>query len=216
MSIAWRTQDPPGERIIVSFVTLRRIVGALGMALPFAVMIETWVETRSFAILPSISASYDHQARDLFVGILFTIAWFLGVYRGHERKDELAGNAACVFALGVALVPYDAPGYLWAFHYLFATALFLTLAYFSMRLFTKTGGTPDQMTAMKVKRNKLYLTCGWVMLGAIVAMVVYTVTGARFTLGPVPVIFLLETVALEAFGISWMVKGETLWKDRGT
>ena len=28
-------------------------------------------------------------------------------------------------------------------------------------------------------------------------------------------IFLLETVALEAFGISWLVKGETLWKDTG-
>ena len=213
MSIAWRTQDPPGERIIVSYVTLRRIVGALGMALPFAVMVETWVQTRSFAILPSISASYDHQSRDLFVGILFTLAWFLGVYRGHERKDELAGNAACVFALGVALVPYDAPGYLWAFHYLFATALFLTLAYFSMRLFTKTGGTAAQMTDMKKKRNRVYRACGWVMVGSIAVMATYSLTGATWTMGPVPVIFAFETVALEAFGISWMVKGETWWRD---
>lgn len=211
--IRWRTIDPPGERIIVSYVTLRRIVGALGMALPFAVMIETWIQTRSFAILPSISASYDHQSRDLFVGILFTIAWFLGVYRGHERKDELAGSAACVFALGVALVPYDAPGYLWAFHYLFATALFLTLAYFSLRLFTKTGGSEAAMTPEKVKRNRVYRSCGWVILGAIGVMAIYKATGSTWSLGPVPVIFAFETVALEAFGFSWMVKGETVWRD---
>lgn len=211
--IQWRPVDPPGERIVVSYVTLRRIVGALGMALPFAVMIETWIETRSLAILPSISESYDHQSRDLFVGILFTIAWFLGVYRGHERKDELAGNAACVFALGVALVPYDAPGYLWAFHYLFATALFLTLAYFSLKLFTKTGGTVAEMTPQKVKRNRVYRTCGWVMLGAIAVMGIYKATGGMWAMGPVPVIFAFETVALEAFGISWMVKGETVWRD---
>lgn len=214
MIIQWRTQDPPGERIIVSYITLRRLIGGLGMALPLLVMVETWVQTRSLAILPSISESYDHQARDLFVGILFTLACFFFTYRGHDQHDDNVSDAAALFALGVALVPYDAPNGLFRFHFIFATALFLTLAYFSMKLFTKTGGTADAMTPMKVKRNRLYTTCGWVILGSIGVMALYKFTGGTWSMGPVPVIFAFETVALEAFGISWMVKGETLWRDR--
>jgi len=29
----------------------------------------------------------------------------------------------------------------------------------------------------------------------------------------IPVIFILETVAIEAFGLSWITKGQTLWPD---
>jgi hypothetical protein len=181
--------------------------------LPFLVMIETWIETRSFWILPSISASYSYQARDLFVGILFTLACFFFTYRGLDQHDDNVSDAAATFALGVALVQYQAPHGLEQFHYLFATALFGTLAYFSMVLFTKTGGTPAQMTVNKVKRNRVYTTCGWIIIGSIAVMAMYTFFGGSWSLGPVPVIFAFETVALEAFGFAWMVKGETFWRD---
>ena len=211
--IRWRTVDPPGERIIVSYVTLRRIVGALGLLLPVVVAVEWAFQCRCAELRPSISEYYDVQSRDLFVGILFTIAWFLIAYRGHERKDDLAGTAAGIFALGVALVPYNAPNGLWAFHFIFATALFLTLAYFSLRLFTKTSGTAAQMTEMKRRRNGIYRACGWIMLGSIGVMAVYKGTGSTFAMGPFPVIYTFETLALWAFGYSWMVKGETWWRD---
>jgi hypothetical protein len=212
----WYQNDPPGKRIIVSYRTLRRVVGTLGMLLPVLVMMEWWMQCHCGAIRPSISDYYDVQARDLFVGILFTIAWFLFAYRGHDRRDDIAGDAACLFALGVALVPHGAPGYLWAFHFIFAAALFLTLAYFSYFLFTQTGGTAAQMTAEKVKRNGVYRACAIIMVLAIIAIGVYKLLGATFTIGPVPVVFALEALALEAFGVSWMVKGETILRDKGS
>ena len=43
--------------------------------------------------------------QDVFVGVLFVIAWFLFSYRGYERKDDVAGDVACLCALGVALFP---------------------------------------------------------------------------------------------------------------
>lgn len=209
----WDEQEGPGRRVIVSYITLRRLVGTLGMLLPVVVAVEYWFQCGCATVRPSVSDYYDVQARDLFVGILFTIAWFLFAYRGHDRKDDIAGDAAGLFALGVALVPHNAPGYLGAFHFLFAAALFLTLAYFSCALFTKTGGTPSQMTAMKQWRNKWYRGCAVVMVASIALIGVYKLTGATCGLGPIPVVFLLETVALEAFGFSWMLKGETVWRD---
>lgn len=209
----WDDRDEGRGRIIVSYRTLRRLVGTLGMLLPVLITVEYWVQCRCAVVRPSLSDYYDVQARDLFVGILFTIAWFLFAYRGHERKDDIAGDAACCFALGVALVPHNAPGYLGAFHFLFAAALFLTLAYFSWFLFTKSNKAPEQMGKMKERRNWWYRFCAVVMVASIALIGVYKLTGATWGLGPIPVVFLLETVALEAFGFSWMVKGETVWRD---
>jgi hypothetical protein len=62
----------------------------------------------------------------------------------------------------------------------------------------------------------VYRTCGIVMLGCLVLIgLIYVFFPQRVELAPKPV-FWLETFALWAFGISWFVKGETLWKDRPT
>lgn len=51
------------------------------------------------------------------------------------------------------------------------------------------------------------------MLGCIVAILVYKLWMEPGTFWGIPPVWLFETLALEAFGISWMVKGETIWKD---
>jgi hypothetical protein len=209
----WDENEPPGERVLVSYLTLRRMVGGLGIALPFLVVAWGSCLAGKFEIRPSISDYYHTSTGDLFVGILFTIAWFLFAYRGPERKDDIAGDLAAVFALGVALLPHDAPSPWGTLHFLSAAALFLVLTYFSMALFTKTGGTKAQMTGNKVIRNRLYTTCGVAMLGCIVAIGIYKLWLGERTLFGIPPIWLFETLALEAFGISWMVKGETVWAD---
>lgn len=151
----WDKTEPPGERVLVSFLTLRRTVGAVGMLLPLGVVAWGSVLAGRFEIRDSISAYYHSPTGDLFVGALFTIAWFLFAYRGPERKDDIAGDLACLFALGVTLFPHDSPAPIGTFHFASAAALFLTLAYFSIGLFTKTGGTKAQMTGRKVIRNPL-------------------------------------------------------------
>ena len=209
----WNEQDKGPGRIIVSYHTLRRVVGFLGILLPVLVAAEYFIECRCGTFRPSISDYYDVQARDLFVGILFTIAWFLFTYRGHDRRDDIAGDAACLFALGVALIPHNAPGYLWAFHFIFAAALFLTLAYFSWHLFTQSNKPQVEWTPRKHTRNRIYRWCAVIMVLCIALIGAYKAFGWTFAILGLPTVYLLETAALWAFGYSWMVKGEAWWGD---
>ena len=50
------------------------------------------------------------------------------------------------------------------------------------------------------------------MLACVALMILYLIIQPA-SLEDKPVIFVLETVAVEAFGISWITKGETLWPD---
>src|SRR4030042_3715954 len=89
---------------------LRRIVGALGIALPVVLMVCGFF-LADWILQDSISDYYSLRTRDALVGILFVIGWFLFAYKGYERLDNLAGNLACVFALGVALFPNSGSGW---------------------------------------------------------------------------------------------------------
>jgi len=195
---------------LVSYLTLRRVVGVLGVSMPIVVAAWGFVLPEPHRLLDTISDYYGFRTRDVFVGVLFTIAWFLFTYRGYDRRDNVAGNLACIFALGVALFPDKGTGIDPAVHYLSAASLFLVLAYFSLFLFTKTGGNP---TPKKLIRNRVYRSCGIVMLACIVLMGLYKIVGHPAVLSSVRPVFWFETFALWAFGFSWFVKGETLWRD---
>ena len=188
-------------KTLVSYRTLRRVIGILGVTLPLVLV------ARSGLLLDSISAYYDHEgARDFFVGVLFTAGFYLFCYKGYEKKDDTAGDVACLSALGVALFPASTMPVL---HYLSAAVLFSTLSYFSLCLFTKThdNGPP---TAGKKNRNRVYRTCGWSM---VVLMVLTVLFGAFHWVSDWRPVFWLEAALLAAFGVSWFVKGETLLKD---
>ncbi|HXW45882.1 MAG TPA: hypothetical protein VEL03_13900 [Streptosporangiaceae bacterium] len=71
----------------------------------------------------------------------------------------------------------------------------------------------DHRTPEKKKRNIVYRTCGVTILACIVL-------AAASNLLPQPIqsdlpwFFIFEALAVIAFGISWLVKGETLLRDR--
>ena len=196
---------------VTAYRTLRRIVGALGIALPLVLAFWGFAVCANHRLQPSISDYYYCRTRDALVGILFTIGWFLYAYPGYERKDNFAGNLAGACALGVALFPDQGPGLEPTIHFSSATVLFLMLAYFSLFLFTKTSGSP---TPQKVKRNRVYKTCGVVMLGCIAALATYHVMPKDAAIDALRPVFWLEALALWAFGISWGVKGDTVWRDQ--
>ena len=201
------------EDEIVSYLTLRRVVGVLGVALPVVLALWGFALCDCVEMQPSISAYYGMRTRDALVGILFALAWFLFSYKGYERTDDVAGNLACLFALGAALFPSSGTGWEKAVHFGSALALFLVLSYFSLFLFTRSGGSP---TPEKKIRNRVYTACGVSMLICIglIGLCHWRLEDTAVTaLKPV---FWLESLALWAFGISWFVKGETLWKDAGT
>jgi hypothetical protein len=196
---------------LVSYVTLGRIVGLLGVSLPVVLALWGFALCHCVRVQPSISDYYSFRTRDALVGILFTIGWFLFTYRGYERQDNVAGSLAGVFALGVALFPDSGTTTERHIHFGCALGLFLALAYFSLFLFTKSAGSP---TREKRIRNTIYRLCGVSMLCCIVAIGVYYAAVINTSLSAWQPVFWLESLALWSFGISWFVKGETFFKDR--
>ena len=93
-------------------------------------------------------------------------------------------------------------------HLTLAGVFFAVIGYMCIFRFTKTNPDPTHvMTAQKTQRNRLYRICGYVIWASIVGV-------ALSTKVDVPIgnyqTFKFEFVALWAFGIAWMVKGE-LW-----
>jgi hypothetical protein len=211
--------DPKGREVVVSYLTLRKIVGLLGMVLPFAVVFERWLRYPGTPMLGSISDYYVRPSGDLFVGILFTVAFFLIAYRGYDPEDNKAGDLAGLCAIGVALCPVTAGDRTAVMHLIFASVLFATLGYFSNNLFTRSDKPPSAWAKPKQRRNQIYHACGWTIWGCLGVLALYnlwlwyTHQETGLVLLGVPVVWFFEMVMLEAFGYSWMVKGEAWWGD---
>jgi hypothetical protein len=206
--------------LIFSYLTLRKTIGLLGMAFPFILSLGALILFET-GLQKSISSYYHTGMRDVFVGILCVIGFFLFSYRGYKRADDIAGDLACVFAIGVALFPTtldratsggtDFIGYI---HLTFAALFFMTLIYFSLCLFTKTD-PGKQPSRRKLLRNKVYRACGYAMSLCIILIVIYSLlpNEAASQVGVYKPVFWLEAIAIFAFGISWLTKGEAILKD---
>jgi hypothetical protein len=204
--------------LVISYLVLRRAVGIIGTALPFVLVAGRWL-LDGWGIQPSISAYYYTSMRDVFVGSICATGVFLLSYRGYERADDLAGNLACLFAVGLSLCPTAPPSGASAaqtlvgqIHLVFATAYFLTLAYFSLVLFRKTHPN-GRMTERKKQRNVIYAVCGYAILACIGLVGIDFAFLRGSALQALDPVFWLETVAVLAFGISWLTKGEAILAD---
>lgn len=211
--------NAPGNEssLIISYLTLRRLIGALGAGLPF-VMAAGGLIFFGTGIQRSISAYYYTGMRDVFVGILCAIGVFLLAYHGYDLADRIAGKSAGLFALGIAFFPttpdvHASPGaeVIGKIHYVSAALFFLTIACFSLFLFTKTNPAKTP-TAGKKRRNKVYVACGCTILGCL-ALIAINGLG-DFVPGKYHPVFWLEAAANAAFGFSWIVKGEALLADK--
>src|SRR5262245_55524513 len=150
---------------VLTYLALRKAVGAIAVVLPFALAVPWWLHSHQFQ--GSISLYYYTGMRNLFVGALCGIAMFLLCCRGFDRKAELAGMFSAACAIGVAFCPttstepslapsvHDPVG---TAHYVFAGLLFATLAYFCLVLFKMTAAGKT-LTAQKLQRNRVYTVC---------------------------------------------------------
>jgi hypothetical protein len=213
-------QSGPRNQLVVSYLVLRKAVGIIGCALPFVLAFGKMI-LQGPGIQSSISHYYYTDMGNVSVGSLCAIGVFLMSYRGYDR-DKIAGRLGCVFAIGVALFP-TTPGVcatpqaklIGAVHLSFAGLLFLTLAYFSLKLFTKTA--PDKKpTPQKLQRNTVYRVCGYVILGCILLIAVVHLPSVKTLVEWLTPVFWLESLAVFAFGASWLIKGETILKDQET
>lgn len=212
---------PPaaGERLVISYLALRKAVGIIGIALPFVLAFGGMALLGQPAIESSVSHYYHTGMRDVFVGSLCAIGVFLFSYQGFDQRDNRAGNLACAFAVGVALVPTTPEAgaspqdrIAGVLHLFFAAGFFLTLAYFSLALFRKSDPTRPP-TPAKRKRNRVYAACGYVILGCIAAIALAKLALPASLLDALDLVFWFEAAAVLAFGVSWLVKGGAILKD---
>ena len=214
MLIVSQAKDP----VVLSYWTLRKAVGYVAVFLPFALCLPLLLKDHGVAT--SISGYYYTGMRNLLVGSLCAISMFMLCCRGYDLQDEIAGAFSGLCALGVAFCP-TAPDIdptarqlqVGAIHYVFAASLFLTLAYFCLRLF-KMSAADKPLTPRKVQRNWIYTACGYAILSSMALLLLFNrVLKVEHLIGVLSPTFVFETTSLIAFGFAWLVKGEALFTD---
>ena len=202
---------------VISYFTLRKSVGILGLSLPVILAIGYFILDGEIKILNSISTYYHTHIGNALVGTLCAFAFFLFAYKGHDKRDNIVGHLGCIFALGIAFLPNSPndPGTLInILHLTSASLFFMVLIYFSLVLFTKSD-KPKPYLKPKKNRNKVYYFCGFTMLGCILTITVYMLWIKEIFphIDNIQPVFCLESLALFAFGISWLTKGQVIFKD---
>lgn len=208
---------------IITCNTLRKIIGILGFSLPFVLALGAVIVFQT-GIQSSVSYYYHTGMGDIFVGTLCAIGVFLLSYIGYIGIDHAHGALAGFCAVGMALFPTtpDNPAsgnasFIGYIHIAFAALFFLSLIYFSLFLFTKTHENQPP-TTQKLRRNRVYKICGYTMILCMVLIVIYSIlpTQAASSIETYKPIFWLEAIAIVAFGIAWLIKGESLFQDEAT
>lgn len=207
--------DEEEEPLSLSHYLHQQMIGYLGLLLPLILFVLA--AARPIPSLPrwetldSVSAYYYSGADAVFVGILFALSLFLFSYRGYSasRADRILGKIGGGAALGVAVFPTGAPGSLkeplwWSdafgtVHYASACTLFLVFIAFAIWLFRRSDTPREEHGGEKRWKNRLFLICGIVMIGAVLWAGSSLITDAP--------IFWAEVIALWAFALSWLVKG---------
>lgn len=177
-------------------------------------------------IKPSISHYYYTTVGELFTGTLSAVALFMFSYRGYPQRDEeiipsdsFMTNLAGICALGVVLFPtsseyclsdnvrtFISSETMGCVHYIFAGFFFITLSLISIFNFRRTAKVED---FGKMPSHNFYKYCGIVMLVCIALILVNSIWIEKKypELEAYCITFILETIALIAFGLSWLKKG---------
>jgi len=202
------------SKIFLHYLTLRRTLGAMGLALPVILMLEA---VHTGAIRTSISAYYYSGLRDIFVGSLMTIGVFLLCYRGNNAREGHCSTFAGVGAIGTALLPTfppvgDPTPWLHWLHYASAALFFTMVAWLSWAIFTKTTDTAE-LNHWITPRDKQRRNFRYRLYAGIMAVCLLFIAGDKvigFGADTWSGIFWAETIAVWAFALSWLLKGEAL------
>ena len=187
----------------INTIRLRALIGWLGMLLP-------WIVVLLVGYFPaSISATWYTNACTPFMIILGSASFLLICYKGYSKVDDIVLTCSGIAGLLVCLFPTSSaefPGKVGTFmidsaicstiHNLSAVIFFVLLAYNSFFLFTKSKG---EMTRNKKIRNVIYRICG---VGMLVSFLMLLLPDFYIK------IWLMETVALFFFGISFLTKAD--------
>jgi hypothetical protein len=217
---------------IISYFKLRQFIGLLGILLPL--ICYGIGKLFKHPLQQSISFYYYSNVQDFFVGILVAVSVFLITYKGFRVIENIITWIIGVAGFGIALFPclnkveldklvgvfpektFNFPGAFpfspdWSstIHCVCGIIFFLLLAINSF-LFTLPEDNlkyKDSGIDKKTYRNMIYWVCGGVIIISLIIL--------AFIYHPQQnnghKVFFFETIMLVAFGISWLVKGKTLY-----
>lgn len=186
---------------------------------------QVYVPSSSFKA--SISHYYYTSVGPIFIGAMFGVALFLLAYKGYEKRqnefgfsDNFMTNFAAICAIGLVVFPTSANDFkdniyiflsstiIGAIHLIFAFLFFIALAFMCLINFRRTHKVNVYGTS---KTHTIYKNCGITMLVCLVLIIIYGIFFEHLKiewLRKLKPIFTLETIALIAFGISWLTKGK--------
>jgi hypothetical protein len=201
--------DPPTDPALIdAYRYLQVTVGVIAVALPIVTVLGAHIYDGG-ELQGQISDYYYSRMGAYFVGSMCALGVIFRSYRRKAslqyRLDNVLTNVAGLLAGVVALIPtssVDTTGSegRWIaknVHGASAAVLLLILAYLSLCRFT-LGSQPAWET-------RVYRWCGWVMVAALVAYVVASELDAEEW-----VTLSAESIAVIAFGVSWIVKSERI------
>lgn len=193
------------EPRLFDYRLLRFLVGLIAFFMPLVVLILAHQE------LASISASYYTGARDAFVGMLFIVGTFLIAYNGKTQIQAIMSKLAAIAAIITAVFPTSkvscADSVCSRVHYGAAAILFVILIYFCLVFYLSAKKKSDRK---KTRRMNIYLFCGIVMLVSVAGMFAASIFMKCSHMDALCITYWGEVVALEAFGVAWLVAGR--WK----
>lgn len=195
-----------GDRLtkLLDYKTLRMLMGIIALVLPLAVSLVS--STR----LNSVSGAYYTEGRYILLAMLILVALLLFAYSGHSAQESMWSNVAAVASLLLVFFPADCTNcratLSGQIHFIAGAVLFLVLAYFCLVLFQRsTRGRKGK----RARRSLIYRVCGWTMLACIVGLLFANILLTTSEINQWRLTYYGETIALNAFGIAWIVSGKT-------
>jgi len=193
-----------GENPALSYRNMRAIIGYVGLTLPVVLLLAGAVDGH---IESSLSAYYYTKVGNVFTGALCVIGIFLLAYRLTSWAiDNIATSLAGISALGVAFF-HAAPKNatlsqlrLADVHLTCAAALFILLGAISLFIF------PRDVLPNQEWRANWYMALGALIWLSIILMPTLNWL-ARSFYDSNHVFFILETVCVMAFSVSFIRKG---------
>ncbi len=207
-------------------VKLRKVIGILASATPILLILGGW--TGGIIWMGDSLSSYNWaNDRVLFLGLLSICGSFLISYEGYDLGDKRITTLAGISMIGVALFPCTGgDSYLFLFippnitniiHGICATITFSSLGYMSYFQFPKTyaiAGMGLDVTDEKIVRNKIYRICGIIIFASLGLIALTGIFGLREATDTFRLFYILESIILEAFAFSFMVKGGMFFADK--
>lgn len=191
------------SNLVISHLTLHKIIGWLGIALPSVLMTGSWISTRT-PLPGSISGYYYTDMRNFFVGELCALGVCLLVYRGHDKTDGLITDVAGIGVILVGLFPTKPlvgkrhltfqQNLVGDLHVLFAAITLVALGVMALR-FARSRRLPGVVICR---------TCAVTIFCCVLLAIVPKSALTSISASSRPLL-ILEVLAMLSSGVSWLV-----------